>query len=475
MQQLLQRKELNFLKEWSEQAKRKPLLIRGARQTGKTTLVREFARMMPLSLVEINFERNPEYIEVFSVRDPKQILTTLMLMTDRTISADSSLLFLDEIQAAPEALVSLRYFYEEKPELRVLAAGSLLEFSLANAHFPMPVGRLEYMHLGPIQFEDFLHATEHSSLASYICDLSVEKLHRDGIPDPVHKKCLELLNQYWVVGGLPEAIAKYVETGDFREVSRVHQSIIATYRDDFNKYSHGNLKERVQLVFDQLPGLVSRRLKYTQISRDHRSAELADALRQLCLARIAYKIHHSSANGIPLGAEINERRFKMLYLDIGLLCSALNLNVLELNKQDLTLVNNGAVAEQFVGQHLLYSGWYYETPVLYYWAREARNASAEVDYLLASGQHIVPVEVKSGNTGTLKSLHQFISEKQVVLGIRFNAGIPAGLMDHTTRLTDGSAIHYKLLSLPMYLVGQTRRLLKSCLTKGSIDQPASSI
>ena len=469
MQQLIPRKELDFLKDWSGQTRRKPLLLRGARQTGKTTLVREFARIMSLSLLEINFERNPEYIEVFNIRDPKQILATLMLMTDREINADSGLLFLDEIQAAPEALVSLRYFYEEKPELRVLAAGSLLEFSLTNAQFSMPVGRLEYMHLGPIQFEDFLRATDHGNLASYIRSLTVETLHSDGISGPVHEKCLELLNLFWVVGGLPEAISKYVESGDFREVHRVHESIIATYRDDFNKYSHGNLKQRVQLVFDQLPGLVGRRLKYTQISRDHRSAELADALRQLCLARVACKIHHSSANGIPLGAEINERRFKMLFLDIGLLCSALNLNILDLDKEELTLVNNGAAAEQFVGQHLLYSGRYYETPALYYWAREARNAAAEVDYLLASGQHVVPVEVKSGSTGTLKSLHQFINEKKVALGLRFNTGIPAGLMDHTTRLTDGSVIEYKLLSLPLYLVGQARRLLKSCLIQDTSD------
>jgi len=462
MQQPLPRRELDFLKDWSAQARRKPLLIRGARQTGKTTLVREFARLASLALVEINFERNPEFVKAFNVRDPGEILTTLELMTDRTIDPVSGLLFLDEIQAAPEALVALRYFCEERPELPVIAAGSLLEFTLANEHFSMPVGRLEYLHLGPMQFEDFLRATGHTNLASHLCDLTLEE---PGIPEPVHNRYLALLNQYWIVGGLPEAVARYAQSGNFSEASRVHQGILATYREDFNKYSHGAMKERIQLVFDQLPGLVGHKLKYSRISREHRSIELAEALQQLCMARIASKVHHSAANGIPLSAEINRRRFKMLYLDIGLLCTGLNLNVLDLNDRDLTLVNKGAVAEQFIGQQLLHAGQYYEAPVLHCWMREVKSAAAEVDYLLTSGQQVIPVEVKSGSAGTLKSLHQFIKEKQTPLALRFSTALPPGLMQHQTRLTDNTVIHYNLLSLPLYLVGQAGRLLKACLAQ----------
>ena len=458
MQPVLKRQETAYLEGWATEPTRKPLVIRGARQVGKSTLVREFARMSGFSLVEINFERNPEYREAFASPDPKLILATLNLMTGQTIEAGSTLLFLDEIQAAPEALQALRYFYEEKPELHVIAAGSLLEFTLADARFSMPVGRVEYLHLGPMQFEDFLEAMGYPELAAHIRNISLADIRKTAIPVPVHDKYLGLLQQYWVVGGLPEAIARYVQSGDFAQVARVQQSIVVTYRDDFNKYSHGSSKGRVQMVFDKLPVMVGRKFKYAQISRDHRAQEVANALDQLCMARVAYRVHHTSANGVPLGAEVNERYFKALYLDVGLMCAALHLNILDLRKDDLTLVNNGAIAEQFIGQHLLYSGPFYEAPSLFYWVREAKSAAAEIDYLMSCGQQVVPVEIKAGTTGSLKSLHQFLKEKQRRFGLRFNADVPSLLTDSTT-LTDRTAIDFELLSLPLYMVGQGRRLV----------------
>jgi hypothetical protein len=462
MPNLLKRKELSYLLEWSDRPGRKPLVIRGARQVGKSTLVRQFAEASGLVLLEINFERNPEYLEAFASKDPIQIQATLQLLTGKKITVGKTVLFLDEIQAAPEALAALRYFYEEMPALHVLAAGSLLEFTLADAQFSMPVGRIEYLHLGPMQFEDFMLAMGHAELADYLHNLSLDAIRDNSMPRVVHEKYMHLLKQYWITGGLPEAIAQYAASGDFNEVARVQQNIVATYRDDFNKYSHGNLKRLVQLVFDQLPVMVGQKFKYAQVSREHRSAELDTALRHLCLARIASKVLHTSANGIPLAAEINPRFFKTLYLDIGLLSAALNLNVLDLNKEDLSLINKGALAEQFIGQHLMYSGPYYEAPELYYWVREAKSAAAEVDYLLTCGQHIVPVEIKAGTTGTLKSLHQFLKEKNRHFALRFNADVPSLLKD-TKKMTDGSTINYDLLSLPLYMVGEAQRLNRSCL------------
>lgn len=464
MLSLLHRKELACLADWSARSARKPLIIRGARQVGKSTLVQQFAATSALSLLAIDFERNPEYREAFASNDPVQIQTVLGLMSGNKVVPGKTLLFLDEIQAAPAALASLRYLYEETPDLHVLAAGSLLEFALEEAQFSMPVGRIEYLHLGPMQFEDFVTAMGHAHLVQYLQQLSLEDIRAQRLPRPVHEQCLSLLRQYWVVGGFPEAIASYVQSGDFAEVARVQNSIVATYRDDFNKYSQGSLKHRVQLVFDRLPTMVGRKFKYAHISREHRAAELETALQQLCLARIATRILHSSANGVPLGAESDPRVFKILYMDIGLICSALNLNVLALSKSDLSMINDGALAEQFVGQHLLYSGPYYETPALYYWMREAKSAAAEVDYLLTSGQQVVPVEIKSGTTGTLKSLHQFLKEKRRHFAVRFNADIP-GLWEDQRKLTDGSSIDYELLSLPLYLVGQTQRLLQGFLNR----------
>ena len=207
MQELLKRREINDLHEWATRQPHKPVVIRGARQVGKSTLVRELARSARLSLVEVNFERNPELREAFAFRDPARILSTLTLLTGRTAKAGTSLLFLDEIQAAPEALAALRYFHEERPALHVVAAGSLLEPALADARLSMPVGRVEYLHLGPMDFEDFLAATGHPELASHLCALSLPDLDRDAIPGPVHRKYLDLLRQYWVVGGLPEALS----------------------------------------------------------------------------------------------------------------------------------------------------------------------------------------------------------------------------------------------------------------------------
>ena len=458
MPNILKRTEVKYLHEWSAQSPLKPIVIRGARQVGKSTLVREFARTAHFSLVELNFERNPELREAFAFRDPIRILSTLTLLTGQTIAAGTSLLFLDEIQAAPEALAALRYFHEEMPELHVAAAGSLMEFALADTRFSRPVGRVEYLHLGPMEFEDFLGAAGHPGLASHLRSFSPSDLSEDAISGPVHEKYVDLLRQYWVVGGLPEAVSAWAQSRDFMRVSRVHQSVVATYRDDFDKYSHGSLKGRIQTVFDRLPGMVGRKFKYVQVSRDHRAAELADALRHLCMARVASKVHHTSANGLPLAAEADERRFKCLYMDVGLMCAALHLNVLDLGKQDLTLVNGGAVAEQFVGQHLLYGGPRYETPVLYYWTREARNAAAEVDYLMAPGRQVVPVEIKAGTTGSLRSLHQFLKEKRRDFGLRFNADVPSLLRD-SKGLPDGTRIDYHLLSLPLYMVGQARRLV----------------
>jgi len=218
------------------------------------------------------------------------------------------------------------------------------------------------------------------------------------------------------------------------------------------------------MVFDRLPAMVGRKFKYVQISRDHRAAELADALTHLCMAGVATRIRHTAANGIPLGAEANERHFKCLCLDVGLMCRALDLNVLDLGKDGLTLINHGALAEQFVGQHLLFSGPRYQAPSLYYWVREARSAAAEIDYLMTAGQQVVPVEIKAGTTGSLRSLHQFLHDKRCEFGLRFNADVPSLLSD-SKKLSNGTAVDYQLLSLPIYMAGQARRLVSEFLTQ----------
>ena len=466
MASLLPRKELATLKAWAVRPGRKPLVIRGARQVGKSTLVRQFAAESGMDLLVVNFERNPELRQPFTSRNPAEILASLQLLVGAKISPGKTLLFLDEIQAAPEALAALRYFHEERPDLHLLAAGSLLEFTLAEAEFSMPVGRIEYMHLGVMSFSDFLRSRGQEMLADYLQKISVSDIRKSALLPAVHDKCMVMLRQYWITGGLPEAVALFAHTGDFSEVARIQQNIVATYRDDFHKYAaRSSSKALVQMIFDQLPVMVGRKFSYAQVSHDHRAAELAAALQQLCLARIAYKVFHSSANGIPLAAEANIRHFKTIYLDIGLMCAALKVNLNDLHRSDVTLINEGALAEQFIGQHLLYGGNDYEAPELFYWVREARTAAAEIDYLMTCGQQIVPVEIKAGTTGTLKSLHQFLKEKNRHFALRFNADLPS-LLGDAKKHTDGSVVDYELLSLPLYMVEQAPRLVKEILCPG---------
>ena len=464
MAEYLSRQELACLQDWYNSDNRKPMIIRGARQVGKSTLVRQFAEKQGLRLVELNFERNPEYRQAFETNDPAQILSMLQLLTNHDLVGHGYLLFLDEIQVAPEAIAALRYFFEEKPELAVLAAGSLLEFTLKDTSFSMPVGRIQYMHMGPMQFADFLYALGEKALVGYLSDFNMQSIHKPDFTSVLHEKCMRLYRQFCVIGGMPEAIAQYAKNRAYTEVAKVHSSILTTYRDDFNKYSHGARAVRVQLVFDRAAALVGKKFKYVQVSKDHRAAELRDALDQLCLARVFSRVHHSSANGVPLGAEKKAALFKVLFMDVGLLSSVLNINELNLKEDGPNLVNRGAVAEQFVGQHLLYSEKAYQALSLFYWVREAKNAAAEVDYLQSIGQQVVPVEIKSGATGTLRSLHQFCFEKQSSLAIRFNSE-PASFLDKVHASTGEGKAHYSLLSLPLYMVGQAKGLASEVLER----------
>lgn len=462
METTLKRRELDHLKTWYSGENRKPLIIRGARQVGKSTLVRQFAGQLGVRLLEVNFERNPEYRDAFSVNDPVRILATLELLAGFEWGSEEAILFLDEIQAAPEAIAALRYFYEERPDIAVLAAGSLLEFTLEDAGFSMPVGRIEYMYMGPMGFADFLSAMGEHVLAKHLGNLSLQDIEQANMPPAVHDKAMALFRQYCVVGGMPEAIARFVKNRSYGDVLKVQSSVLATYRDDFNKYSRGAMTPRVQLVFDRAPALVGNKFKYVHVSKEHRAAELRDALNQLCMARVLYKVNHSSANGIPLGAEQKENIFKVLFMDVGLLCSILNINELNIKDDGPYLVNRGAVAEQFTGQHLLYENEYYRDPALFYWVREARSAAAEVDYLLAVGRNIIPIEIKAGATGTLRSLHQFCQEKQQGNALRFNSELPSILRNATAATTEGKLI-YNLLSLPLYMVSEARRLASELL------------
>lgn len=370
-----------------------------------------------------------------------------------------TLLFLDEIQAAPQLLSCLRYFFEKMPELHVIAAGSLLDIAVAATAVSVPVGRIEYLHLGPMCFEEFLLAVGQAEFRELLRDFDV----RRPIPDSLHRELMRRVRQFLVVGGMPASMAAFVRSSGHRESEAEKQSILSTYRDYFAKYGARVDRVRLEKVFMSIPRLVGRKFMYSHVDREDRARSLRKALDLLCLARVAHQVRHTSANGIPFGAESDDRRFKALFLNVGLLCRGCGLTAADIETaEDPMLVNAGAVCEQFVGQHLLYSSEFYDDPELYCWMREKDRSSAEVDYVISMGEDIVPIEVKAGKTGRLKSMHVFLRDESRSLGLRFDTDIPS-LLDAQTCLADGSNRPFRLLSLPLYMVGQARRLCRPAL------------
>lgn len=455
----LTRKADDYLTEWFHASRRKPLVIRGARQVGKTSVVRAFAEAHELVVCEINLEKHLHLDEVFRSYDVRKINLEIEAITGVNPRKKGHLLFLDEIQATPHALAALRYYYEEHPDLPVIATGSLLEFTLSRANFSMPVGRAVYYHLFPLSFREFLQAVS-PDLLKYLDRISWES----GIPESAHRRLLEKQREYLFVGGMPEAVSVYKESGSLTEVSEVHRSIIDTYRDDFHKYASQKDMLRLQKVFNQIPIRLTQKTKYSHYDPDARTNEVKQAIELLTKARVCFPVVRSHCNGIPLSAETDEKCFKLLFLDVGLANHILGLkwhSIQELTETEL--VNEGGLAEQFIGQHLLNLDDGRQTPELHYWLREGKANNAEVDYVIARNGRIYPVEVKAGKSGSLKSLHQYLQQKGSRFAFRFDLNPPGRQELEAAIRVSGTQnqtkqVSYSLISLPLYAVEEISRL-----------------
>jgi uncharacterized protein len=394
---------------------------------------------------------------LFQDSDVQKVLRLLEVDLDTRIKKGRTLLFLDEIQAAPEVFAKLRYLYEKEPELHVICAGSLLDFILADHDFSMPVGRIEYMYLGPMTFEEFLAAEGRKQMAGFLGEYWIS----DPIPESIHLQLINLLKDYFALGGMPGVLhAYFASQKDYLVASLEQQSLIQTCYDDFTKYSSKTDIPLLQRVFRQVPQQIGAILKYVNLDRDAGSSKVKACLELLEKSRLLYRVCHSAGNGVPLESEKVERRFKLLFLDIGLMNSMMGMKVSDLAySNDLTAVHAGALAEQFVEQHLLYSGLPIEDPSLFFWMRCKKGASSELDYLISHKGRVVPVEVKAGKTGRLKSLQIFVADKGLDLALRFNSE-PPSLSRHLTSIPGKPVKPFQLLSLPMYLAGQTRRILE---------------
>lgn len=458
---MLYRKAIDYLIEWKDRSVRMPLVIRGARQVGKSCLVQMFAKEQFDNFIEINFEKDRLSRDDFEQESATEIVKRLELRFNCNITSGKTLLFLDEIQIAPSLFAKLRYFHEELPELHVIAAGSLLEFILEEHEFSMPVGRVEYLHLGPMTFSEFLLASGKKSWVNFLNNYQLN----DDFPNSLHAELTHMLQLYFCLGGMPKVIDTYIKSNSLKESDIIKGSIIETYIDDFAKYGKRINHQRLLQVFHAVPRLVGEKIRYVKISRDDAPRELSKALHLLELARVLTRVTHSPSRGIPLDADIKRNIFKLLVLDVGLLIYQCGLSLADIQDiEKLTYVNNGALAEQLVGQHLLYRKDLYRTPVLHYWSREKATSNAEIDYVIDIGAQILPIEVKAGTTGSLRSLNKFVYERQLPIGLRLNMNTPS-IVNSCGKLTTGEKYSYQLVSLPLYMVEQTERIIRNVMQK----------
>lgn len=400
------------LRTWKNSTQRKPLLLKGARQIGKTYAVRQLGKEFE-SFVEVNFELLPEAKTIFEPDlVPDRILWQLGLLSHTTITPGKTLLFLDEVQVAPQVILALRYFYEKIPDLHVIAAGSLLDFAMETVG--LPVGRVSMLYVYPLSFMEFLAATGHPQFIEAV-------LSQKALSKVIHEKLLDLLGHYLAIGGMPEAVAAWIDTQDPRASYEAQKGLVENYRLDFPKYAKKHQLPYLDTLFNQIPHLIGDQFKYSSIHGEYKKRELAPCLDLLRRANVVHQITHSAGHGIPLGAEVNLDRFKTIFLDVGISQAILGLDLPAwfLNP-DKDLVNRGTMAEAFVGQELLaYTSPKWKSD-LYFWKRESSGALAEVDYIYDHQGVVIPIEVKSGSGTTLRSMHQFLVEHlKSSFGIRF--------------------------------------------------------
>ena len=390
-----------ILTQWHEKKVRKPLIVRGMRQTGKTWCVRAFAETYYKNqFLEINFEYSTEWNSIFERDlDPVRICEELELITGVRVRGGETLLFFDEIQLCPRALASLRFFYEKMPELPIIAAGSLLDFALDDIQFP--VGRVQFAELHPMTFAEYLEAIGKVQLAQLL------QGSPRALPEPIHKKLLDELRTYAIVGGLPECVKSRAEGASLLDVRAVQNDLIAAFQQDFSKYPERMDAATLREIWRSANASTGRQISYASLSREHTGTTNKKALELLARARLVKLSRAVSSAALPFDLDVAPR-IKPFAGDIGLYqaMSALPVDAI-LHEEDLLNTYNGALAEQFVAQELSATLGGNEP---HWWKRDAKNAQAEVDFMVALNGRVLPIEVKSGPSGRLRSVHQLLSE-----------------------------------------------------------------
>jgi predicted AAA+ superfamily ATPase len=422
------------LLRWRHQTSRKPLLLRGARQVGKTHVIRQLGQTFK-NFVEINFEKTPQFKKIFELDlDPIRIIKEISIALDTTISPLNTLFFIDEIQEMPRAIIALRYFYEEMPDLHIIGAGSLVDFAIDQVG--VPVGRISFLYMYPMSFIEYLCASNNKQLANEIIHHQPAEI----LSDLLHIKALRLLGEYMAIGGMPKVVHEWISKQNLQSCTILLRDIKNSYEQDFFKYAKKNQIKYVDLLFKNIPRLICQQFKYSHIESDFKKRELEPALWLLEKAGIIHQVTHTAANGIPLRAESKLQKFKLLMLDVGLNQALLGLHLKDWFIDPMPVfVNKGSLSENFVGQELLAYSDPTDKQQIYYWSKEAKGSNAEVDYVVSLYRHIIPIEVKSGHGATLQSMRVFLKlHPQSAYGIRFS--------------THNYSLHGDIHSYPLYAV-----------------------
>lgn len=434
------------LDEWRKKNNRKPMIIRGARQVGKTTVVKQFGadfeQFIYLNL-ELPEDRKP--FEDFTNLD--NLLQSLFFLKNQSLAKkDKTLLFIDEIQELPQALQQLRYFYEDAPDLAVIAAGSLLE-SLFNPDISFPVGRVEYLVIHPVSFPEFLSALGETA--------ALEQLKKVPLASFAKDKLMQLFQRYCLLGGMPEVIEQYVVTKDVSSLNAVYESLLLSYMDDVEKYaSNASQVNYIRHAMRASFAEAGKRIKFQGFGKSsYKSREMGEALRTLEKALLLHLIFPQTSCVLPLQPDLNKSP-RLQVLDTGMLNYFVGVQKEIIGSQDLSSVYQGTMIEHMVGQELL-AAQYSALHGLQFWVREKNSSSSEVDYLQSFNGQLIPIEVKSGATGTLRSLHQFMDLAPHQMAIRFYAGD----VEIVTITTPGQKEYY-LLNLPYFLVSQIDHYLE---------------
>ncbi len=438
----IKRDIIDKLKTWKENPRRKPLVLQGARQVGKSWALKKFGEEFFKDVVYINFDTMPSVKEDFKrTKEPQKLIKAMELMTGKSISADSTLIIFDEIQECNEALNSLKYFCEDAPEYAIVCAGSLLGVALNRSGASFPVGKVDFMTLYPVPFAEYLRADDEKLYHSY---LMIDEVM--SVPEVLHQQLLDAYKVYLVLGGMPEAVSTYIDTREWGEVKRVQDAILQSYSLDFTKHINNKDIPRVFQMWGNLQDQLARedkKFRYSDIQKGGRAREYEGAIEWLCLAGLVYRVSATETPRLPLSAYKKSNAFKLYLNDVGLLGRKFDLDSRTvLYGDNLFTEFKGVMAENYVLQSLVrqYGNQHY------YWTS---GNTAEVEFILQDKGTVIPIEVKADKNVTAKSLAYYRKQYAPRLSVR--------LSTLNMRKDDD------LLNLPLYLVDKLKSFIESLL------------